>query len=977
MTFLKRVEKKENSVVSKSTPVDPTLLTRGFTLLTFILVIVFIAFSIKYREYQFFLLAGLFTLDTIFSFSFYSDPKRPIRFSQMLFYTILLQTSFALTAAIFPVLGGFPFALSMAFISFLLSTLLPASQTNDLILLPGLLGGIGAIVLTALAPFPQLNLPVVLVITLIFTVILALITAYLYFVSHIFVTLRVKLVVGALALVIIPLTIIAIIFNQFLQNSIQQQSNQLLRVAGAQTATSLDNFFVTNLDTIKDASLQPFMLEYLDLPPGERIGSVQESQINSTFITLKTSKKTYAPSYALLDRYGRNLYDTEPALVGLHEGSKVFFLEARSAGTSYISPVDFVADISDSYIYFLQPIYREGTSIAGFVRIRYDAHVLQYLVSLNNGLAGTRSYPVLLDENGLRLADGYVVNAVYRTVLELTPTQFENLQRDFRLPEYLNPTTILALQPDFANIVEQNINEGFFTTNTNYAGNVIPQYGIVTTMKNQPWRVIYLQDQSPILNSLKAQNQQTIVIAAIIASIVALLLTVVANLFTGPIFQMTETAQKISAGDFNLQVSIGSTDEIGILGGAFNSMTTQLKEFIGTLENRVKERTSQLAKQNDELQYRSRQLQTVADVARGIVSTRDLPTLLNTITTLISRRFAFYHVGIFLVDEKNEYAVLRAANSEGGQRMLARQHKLAVGQVGIVGHVTSRGEPRIATDVGQDAVYFNNPDLPDTKSEMALPLAVEGRIIGALDVQSKQSDAFTEEDVNLFSTLADQVAIAINNQQLYADTAKALEESERVHRQYLWQEWTRESSEVKTQSYKYTVDGLEPITEEFPEIKTVLQTARPVLRMLKPEGGKSARSVMAVPILLRGESIGAFHLQVSDKPDFEWSESDLNTVKSVADQVALTLENTRLFENTIKRANRERRVLEITSKLRSTNDSQNMLKIALEELSASLGANKAQIVLNLKDLDHSETNNMGVNTQALSSKPATENLDPS
>jgi GAF domain-containing protein len=223
--------------------------------------------------------------------------------------------------------------------------------------------------------------------------------------------------------------------------------------------------------------------------------------------------------------------------------------------------------------------------------------------------------------------------------------------------------------------------------------------------------------------------------------------------------------------------------------------------------------------------------------------------------------------------------------------------------------------------------------------------------------------------------LSDQVAIAINNQQLYADTARALEESERVHRQYLKQEWARESAEIKSQSYKYTLEGLVPINEEFAEIKTVLQTARPVLRMLKAEGQKSARSVMAVPILLRGESIGAFHLQVSGKPDFEWSESDLNTVKSVADQVALTLENTRLFENTIKRANRERRVLEITSKLRSTNDSQNMLKIALEELSASLGANKAQIVLNLKDFDHPDSSIMGINTQALTSNPTSEDTD--
>ena len=150
---------------------------------------------------------------------------------------------------------------------------------------------------------------------------------------------------------------------------------------------------------------------------------------------------------------------------------------------------------------------------------------------------------------------------------------------------------------------------------------------------------------------------------------------------------------------------------------------------------------------------------------------------------------------------------LRAANSTGGRKMLARQHKLQVGQIGIVGYVTGEGKPRIATDVGQDAVFFNNPDLPETKSEMALPLKVGDHTIGALDVQSVDSNAFSNDDIELFSTLADQVAIAINNNQLYEETTLALSESERVHRQYLNQEWTRQSTEANVSSIRYTNEG--------------------------------------------------------------------------------------------------------------------------------------------------------------------------
>ena len=214
--------------------------------------------------------------------------------------------------------------------------------------------------------------------------------------------------------------------------------------------------------------------------------------------------------------------------------------------------------------------------------------------------------------------------------------------------------------------------------------------------------------------SINYQNRLSAIISTLIAGLVAIFITIVANSFSKPILDLTKSAEKISQGDFDTQAVIKSKDEIGILGSSFNSMTRQLKELIDTLESRVQERTRQLAEQFETLQFRSRQLQTVSDVARGIATTRELESLLSEVTTLISERFNFYHVGIFLNDEKNEYAVLRAANSTGGRKMLARQHKLQIGQVGIVGYVTGTGNPRIATDVGQDAVFFNNPDLPET-----------------------------------------------------------------------------------------------------------------------------------------------------------------------------------------------------------------------------------------------------------------------
>ncbi len=171
----------------------------------------------------------------------------------------------------------------------------------------------------------------------------------------------------------------------------------------------------------------------------------------------------------------------------------------------------------------------------------------------------------------------------------------------------------------------------------------------------------------------------------------------------------------------------------------------------------------------EETQRRATQLAAAAEVARDATAILDVDQLLDETVHLISEQFGFYHAGVFLLDEGEKFAVLRAASSEGGRRMLERGHRLPVGKVGIVGHVASTGEPRISLDVGLDAEHYAHSDLPDTRSEMALPLKVRGRVIGVLDVQSTQESAFSEEDVRILQTLADQLAAAIANARLFQE----------------------------------------------------------------------------------------------------------------------------------------------------------------------------------------------------------------
>ena len=377
---------------------------------------------------------------------------------------------------------------------------------------------------------------------------------------------------------------------------------------------------------------------------------------------------------------------------------------------------------------------------------------------------------------------------LFRSIQDITYNDYDALLAELRLPVSIPFEEISIPQSDLnmAKNVDSEIT--FYTANLAVQNRSIPHSGSMVTLDSKPWKVAYLQDQSNLTSSIDEQNRLSTAISLLMAGLVSILVIYAASQFSRPIIDMTRAAEKISAGDLTVRTNVTSGDEIGTLGTAFNSMTTQLKDLVDTLESRVRDRTQQLAIQNESLQLRTRQLQTVAEVARNIVSTREVDRLLNQVTRLVSDRFGFYHAGIFLLDENGEYAVLRAANSAGGQRMLDRQHRLRVGQVGIVGYVTGSGEPRIATDVGDDAVYFNNPDLPETRSEMALPLKLGGMIIGALDVQSKESNAFTEDDITLFTTLADQISVAIENANAYEisqQTVEEMKELDRVKSQFL------------------------------------------------------------------------------------------------------------------------------------------------------------------------------------------------
>ncbi len=697
----------------------------------------------------------------------------------------------------------------------------------------------------------------------------------------------------------IALLVIAALANLYFdRQKVFSELDAASKVRAYQVGVALDNLGADANLRFSDPTIFPLVQTLHDSQEGSKAFNDAMDRVRS-YISLQQSQNASFQEVILVDERGKAIFSTLPNNIGYDFSDYIFYQNIRMGINSSIEN-KFPGSFDQASIIIIKPFIVRST-LLGALAIRENTDRLKQVLSANTGLG--------------KSAETYLVGLSKGEMVPLSNTQ-KNINK------------INTRPAEQALMYQSQQGSGIWD---NYYG--IPVLGSYIRIPDIKAVLIAEIDQNEV-------TQKTIDIASTnaIIGIFTLLLTFTIVFLTSrsiglPIVDLANKATDLSTGELNTRMETNRQDEIGTLAESFNSMANELQGLVRNLEDKVNERTQELRKQTN-------YLRVAAEVARDATTAKNLDELLNRAAQLVLDRFGFYHTGIFLIDDRKEFAVLRASPTIAGKEMLGRKHKLKVGQVGIVGNVAQNGEPRIAEDTALDATHFKNPSLPNTRSEMALPLKVNDEIIGVLDVQSEQPNAFSQDEISILQVMADQLALAIQRVRLSEEQDANLKRLEIAYQQFTFDSWNKLRQAASFQpGYAYDGISLLPILSLPPNLRETLSNGKSIVL---PENRLDPNSTtLAVPLKLRNQIIGILHIQLGSRTI---SSDTIILFEEAANRLANALENARLFSETQKSAERDRTVSQITSKIRSTNDPKEMIQIALNELKQTLQLHDARIM---------------------------------
>ncbi|MBC7878441.1 MAG: GAF domain-containing protein [Anaerolineales bacterium] len=738
-------------------------------------------------------------------------------------------------------------------------------------------------------------------------------------------SLQARLVLFVLFISLVPLIIIATRDILQTQEALTNSAEISLKSSAAQTANSIDTFIQTTLDTVGAEAKFIDFTTYLTLSPSAP--PIVQARAFDLLNALRDKSNPNIISYAIVDANGTVLLDTVGINIGNNESGESYFPQVRFNDKPIVTAVTYSDDKTTS-ISFASKIININGDYVGILRATYNSRILQDVITSSAGAVPDTSI-LLLDQLNIRMADNQNPDLVLQSIVPLELIDYllaVDTKRFLDLPREEQATDYLDFELALDNAVTQPFFRAEITPKTPGDDTIA-----VAFMKTQPWVVTYSRPTAIFLADVESQTRTNIILVTFTSIIIAIVATLVARSFTNPIISLTKTANSISQGDLSARAQINNSDEIGTLASAFNSMTDQLQSTLVGLEERISERTADLQKSKLELE-------TIADVAREIATIRDLDTLLNVSASLIRERLSYYHVGIFLIDERGEYAILRAASSVAADQLMESNYKLRVGQTGLVGNVTRTGKAYIALDVGTDAFHFENPLLPETRSEITLPLRSHSITIGALDIQANIPAAFNERDTQTLQILADQLAAAIENAQLVHQVEGTLRELTNANRLQSQETWHSAISERAHPAYEY--DGLQvkAVPQNLPsDLLKQLENGKPVI-----VNTDAKKNTLIIPLMVFNQVIGVIGLEQEDA-NRTWTDEEIAVAQAAANRAALTLENARLLEESQRRAVKERTIFEATARIGSAVNIENILQATAEELERVLSG--AEVIL--------------------------------
>jgi len=634
-------------------------------------------------------------------------------------------------------------------------------------------------------------------------------------------------------------------------------------------------FNVNVLSVLTDKDTEPSLLE--------NSRKVVRTRIK---VVIGTEEEEYT-EVMILDTQGKVAISTIPENEGMDFQNQLFFRQGTLR--FYVGFADYPAFGTENLIVAM-PIYGiDGRVIRGVVALRSNAGSIKDLMENTPGFENAETY--LVDKN-------------YKAVTQ-TRTPTDKVSTQAALEAILN-----------------NISDGQDLYN-NYAGEpVLGHYQWFDEMQ------VAIISEVP-LSYVVASSVRSLVGSAILAVFVIVIaiaaVAISARSIVQPITALAQITENFAAGKLSARANVDRRDEIGALARSYNLMASEFQSIVGELEQRVADRTRDLESQTTRLRL-------TAEISRDLASARVLSDLLERSAQLILNRFGFDHVGLYLLDNNKEYAVLVASPTEAGKQMLENDYQIRVGELGVIGRVSASGEPRVSRNTNTDIVFAHNPWLPDTRSEMALPLKAENNVIGVLDIQSNTPNAFSDDDLSIMQILADQLAAAIERTRLLQEVERSLNELEVAYGQYTRDNWKNVAENTLKGKIGYRFDNIriESITE-LPEIgREALQTGNTVTFNGNDERDK--QSYVAVPIKLRGHPIGVINLKLKEG----YPEDTIATIEQASERLASAFESARLYEEARLRADREQSISQITTAISSSSSYEEILQTTVREIGTTL-----------------------------------------